>query len=293
MTWIRIDDQFADHPKVVSAGPLAAWLYVCGLSYCSRQLTDGFIPDGQLRKLADVDNAGELGDRLVSVGLWERVEGGFQVHDYLEYQPSAEKVKAERAATAKRQAEWREREREKRAAKPRPLVDKKRNAVSHTVTDTVSNARRNGSVTPSPSHPVPIPNDSEDVPSSVEGETSKSQPFDVLVAVCEELGQDVSVLSGRERSKQCGFAKQLIEANLSIDDARRMVRWLAQQNWVMQGGGVDLKLMAGQVGKWVMQGKPDKPPEIRHLPTARGRPDYDGERNLTNDDLDAIIAGVR
>ena len=57
MSWIKIDDQFADHPKVLQAGPLASWMYVCGLTYAGRYLTDGFIPAGQVRKLADVDNA--------------------------------------------------------------------------------------------------------------------------------------------------------------------------------------------------------------------------------------------
>ncbi len=96
MAWIRLDDQFPDHPKVVEAGPLASWLYVCGIGYCNRLLTDGFIPSGQVRKLADLDGAGELAARLVAVGLWDEAEGGYRIHDYLEYQPSAEEVKADR-----------------------------------------------------------------------------------------------------------------------------------------------------------------------------------------------------
>jgi hypothetical protein len=102
MPWVRLDDNFPDHPKVVDAGPLAAWLYVCGVAYASRYLTDGYIPAGQVRKLADVDGAAALADRLVEVGLWERVDGGFQVHDFLEYNPSAEKVRAERSAAKER-----------------------------------------------------------------------------------------------------------------------------------------------------------------------------------------------
>ncbi len=112
MPWAKLDDNFADHPKVVEAGPLAGWLYVTGLCYAARHLTDGFIPQGQVRKLADVDNASGLAGKLVEVGLWERVEVGYQIHDYCEYNPSAEKVKQERAASAKRQAEWRERQRD-------------------------------------------------------------------------------------------------------------------------------------------------------------------------------------
>lgn len=88
MTWVKIDDGFADHPKVVAAGALASWLFVCGLTYCSRQLTDGFIPSGQVRKLADVDDAVALAQVLITVGLWEKVEGGYRVvpsHQFIRF----------------------------------------------------------------------------------------------------------------------------------------------------------------------------------------------------------------
>lgn len=100
MAWVKLDDQFADHPKIIKAGPLAGWLYICGLTYCGRYLTDGYIPRGQVRKLADVDDATALADRLVAVGLWEEIEDGYVVHDYLEYNPTAEEVLATREARA-------------------------------------------------------------------------------------------------------------------------------------------------------------------------------------------------
>ena len=100
MPWVKLDDQFADHPKIVACGPLASWLYVCGLAYCSRLLTDGFIPDGQVRKLADVDDPKELAAKLVEVNLWERCDGGYRIHDYHDYQPTREKAIATREARA-------------------------------------------------------------------------------------------------------------------------------------------------------------------------------------------------
>lgn len=102
MAWVRVDDSFADHPKVIEAGPMASWLYVCGLTYCARLLTDGFIPDGQVRKLADLDGAKQLAEKLVEVGLWERADDGYRVHDYLEYNPTADKVRADRKAAQER-----------------------------------------------------------------------------------------------------------------------------------------------------------------------------------------------
>lgn len=102
MTWVRLDDQFPDHPKVLEAGPAAAWLYICGLSYASRYLTDGFIPAVQVRRLADMDGAEEAAERLVTVGLWAPADDGYQIHDYLDYQQSATKVREEREAAKQR-----------------------------------------------------------------------------------------------------------------------------------------------------------------------------------------------
>lgn len=107
MTWVRMDDHYPSHPKVLEVGPLAAWLNVCAWGYTARYSTDGFIPERQVPLLADVPSPLELAGRLVEVGLWERVNGGYAVHDYLDYNPSAKEVKARRLAGAKRQAEWR------------------------------------------------------------------------------------------------------------------------------------------------------------------------------------------
>lgn len=148
MPWAKIDDGFTDHPKVIAAGPLASWLYVCGLTYCARLLTDGFVPTGQVRKLADVDGAMELADKLVSVGLWSRVDGGFQIHDYLEYNPSAEKVKAERKAAQERMQ--RARSGEVRANNGRS---------SGAGAEEVQPPRPVPYPSPSPSRPVPDPGD--------------------------------------------------------------------------------------------------------------------------------------
>ena len=44
---------------------------------------------------------------LQRVGLWDVTEGGWTIHDYLEFQPSKEKVEAERAAARKRMSDAR------------------------------------------------------------------------------------------------------------------------------------------------------------------------------------------
>jgi len=152
--WARFDDEFPDHPKVLAAGPLAAWLHVCAICYACRYLTDGFIPHGQVRRLADVEDPTLLVGRLVSSGLWEVVPGGYRVHDFLEYQPAKAGVEHERELTKKRTAEWRARQESKRNG----VRDDVRDAVGDDVTHGVRNGIRTGApARPGPAHPGPYP----------------------------------------------------------------------------------------------------------------------------------------
>lgn len=105
MPWVRIDDALPDHPKVAAvADDAAMWLHVCGLCYANRYLTNGFIPKGQVNRLARSRGA----HKLVKAGLWDEVEGGYMIHGYLEYQPSRDKVLSDREVAKKRMASARE-----------------------------------------------------------------------------------------------------------------------------------------------------------------------------------------
>lgn len=98
MSWVKLDDQFTDHPKISEAGPLGGWLYVCGLTYCARYLTDGFIPASRVKLMADIPNIQQVASKLVDLGLWEVADGGYLVHDYLEYNPSSDEARATKEA---------------------------------------------------------------------------------------------------------------------------------------------------------------------------------------------------
>jgi len=102
MPWVRLDDGYPEHPKVDQVGPLAAWLNVCAWAYCARNLTDGFVPADRVGRLASVKQPDKLCQKLVAARLWECVEGGFQVHDYLAYNPSREEILRERTRAAER-----------------------------------------------------------------------------------------------------------------------------------------------------------------------------------------------
>lgn len=106
MSWVRLDDDFATHPKVKAAGRTAAWLHVAGLCYCAQHLTDGKISDSSLVGLGEFSRAQarKLAERLVEVKLWEVNGTGYVIHDYLVYNPSRASVEKKRQAARERMA---------------------------------------------------------------------------------------------------------------------------------------------------------------------------------------------
>lgn len=98
MSWVKLDDNFPGHRKVLAAGPVAAWLHIEGLCYCAQQKTDGAILDAALSKLTQFSKpkAAKLAARLVEVGLWERNGAGYAIHDYLDYNPSKKSLEERR-----------------------------------------------------------------------------------------------------------------------------------------------------------------------------------------------------
>lgn len=102
MTWVKVDDSFPRHPKVIGLPAAVKWSYVEALCYCAQYLTDGAFPPGIVPD-KDVRS-------LIEVGLVDLADGGsFAVHDYLEYNPSRESVqsksKKNRSAARKRWAD--------------------------------------------------------------------------------------------------------------------------------------------------------------------------------------------
>lgn len=129
MSWVKIDDAFLDHPKFLGVGPVAGFLALCAVAWSNRNLTDGFIPRRQVARLANLEgivdetngptgdyiHADDLAAALIEAGLWLPAEGGYQIHDYLEHQQSANTIRARREKDAARKADERAQE-----SKPRP-----------------------------------------------------------------------------------------------------------------------------------------------------------------------------
>lgn len=104
MTWFKVDDSFYDHPKSVRAGDaIALWLRAgC---WSAKQLTNGFVPREILPSLM---GSAAKAARLVDAGLWVVVEGGWQFHDWSEYQPSRTDVEMKREGARERMRRVRE-----------------------------------------------------------------------------------------------------------------------------------------------------------------------------------------
>lgn len=96
MPYQLVDDQMHCHRKIVKAGNEAtgAWMRIG--NWCSAHLTDGAIEHEVALLFAKRE---AVLDRLVSVGLLERDGADFRVHDYLDWNPTANEVKEKREET--------------------------------------------------------------------------------------------------------------------------------------------------------------------------------------------------
>ena len=122
MAWVKVDDRFSRGPKVTRASfelggknargrVLAVWLDM--MSYCNLNTTDGFVPAHEVATMADADPKAVI--KAMSVcdermgPLVEVVDGGWQMRNYAEYQPTRADLEAAKQRTAQRQKAWRER----------------------------------------------------------------------------------------------------------------------------------------------------------------------------------------
>lgn len=97
MSWIYIDDKIGHHPKCIQAG-CDSWLWVCAIGYAKKFLTNGFIPDSAIDTLAGgVANIRSKIVLLAKCGLLDRVQHGYTVHDFLDFNNSKTEIIEQRA----------------------------------------------------------------------------------------------------------------------------------------------------------------------------------------------------
>lgn len=162
MAWVKLDDQFFANPKVIDLPKDAKLLYLGGLTHAAAQLTDGTLTPGAVRMICamvDVDRG--QADALVAAGLWDRDGENFIIHDYLNYNRTAEQVKSDRDRNAQRQERYRDRHADDT------------NAVSNGASNGVTNEPVAPSVTAPRTH-TPSVTHVEPIPSGLEPATTRA-----------------------------------------------------------------------------------------------------------------------
>lgn len=99
----KFDDGLPSNPKFIRAGAVASWLWVCGVLYCRRGLTDGLIPRVVVPSLVvGLKSPYAHAKRLVEVGLWDVEADDYRVHDFLDWNPSKAQIEGYRAQDRER-----------------------------------------------------------------------------------------------------------------------------------------------------------------------------------------------
>jgi len=156
VSWAKVDDRFHGHSKARRAREALA-LWVLALAWCADELTDGAVP----RDMPDLLLPG-LGEafaaKLVEVGLWELTASGYQFHDWLDYQPSARKVKSERAKLSSARSKAGRAGMSARWAKTDPSVNSQENSDNKPYNKPVATGVTTGLQNHNPvPDPVPVP----------------------------------------------------------------------------------------------------------------------------------------
>jgi hypothetical protein len=110
MPWARFDDHMPTHRKVRPLTDAAFRLWVSAVCYSNAYGTDSFILASEINLVSDVKRPLRVVPQLVANQLWEEVERGWLIHDFLEYNPSSVEVDIRRSQKSERQRRWREKQ---------------------------------------------------------------------------------------------------------------------------------------------------------------------------------------
>lgn len=92
--WFRVDGDFVENPKIMDLTDRGFRLYMAGLCYSTRNLTDGFLSDRAVKVVCALTAATRRHIvELRDANLWVPRDDGFEINDYGLYQPPAEELK--------------------------------------------------------------------------------------------------------------------------------------------------------------------------------------------------------
>lgn len=102
MAWARVDDGWWSHPKVLGLSLESRGLWITALSWSCAQRKSR-VPTHLVRMVG----ASEAQvDELVDAGLWRPIEGGWEIHDWAEYQDLSLSEKRARAGRKGAESRW-------------------------------------------------------------------------------------------------------------------------------------------------------------------------------------------
>jgi hypothetical protein len=120
MPYLNVDDGMDEHQKIEVLSDAAFRMHVSAMLYAARRGTDGAIPRAKARRLSDTASDAVAAE-LVRADVWHDIgegcvdsktclsgrPGEYVIHDYLQWNHSAQWWAERRKADAERQAEWR------------------------------------------------------------------------------------------------------------------------------------------------------------------------------------------
>jgi hypothetical protein len=231
VAYVRLDDQIAHHPKVLRAGAEAAWLWVCAIAYCNRQLTDGYVPATALPMLSQFRTSPKrLALALVEAGLFEVFSDGYRVHGYLDWNPCREKVTRDKEAAAVRKSRSRDGHVTAKSQRDMAVMDAYVTAKSQRDTSVPSCAR----ATPTPT-PTELTTDSESE-SVVARAPLADEKWGALPTRRRKL-----VMAWEGRREGLGVPADLhVEflAGMGTPDERALLAWYAETEGAWQGRAI-------------------------------------------------------
>ena len=107
--WLKTDDRFPEHRKIRRLSDGAYRLHHTAMCACAKDETDGYITKADLADMQHSERLAKYIPALVDAGLWEEVDEGWLIHDFLDYNPSHAQQDEKRAADRKRQEARRQR----------------------------------------------------------------------------------------------------------------------------------------------------------------------------------------
>ena len=207
MAWAKLDDGMPTHPKVIAAGAVAFALDVAAICYANKHLTDGHIPTHSLPAvLPGLPSPKRHAAKLVEVGRWEAVDGGWRIHDYHDFQPTAEhqrEVSKKRADAGRRGG--------RRSGSKQPAKDE---ATSE------ANDKQSASklLKPVPARPDPTPEQEPIAPAKPTRKPRK--PDQIWDAVIEACGINPAEMTKGMRGSANNAVKQLKDIDATPEQIR-------------------------------------------------------------------------